>query len=354
MTKRQLSLIVVLTAVTVSLTANNSIAAVETGSLVYKEKSSGYYGGRNYGGGRRSRSVYQRGFTQSNLNYDKAQEQNIKNQGDALSRQIMMDEYKDVLPAGYSSIALSNLSPEAKAVLDEKKAASDAAKKAAKAKGKTYVDPVNPNATKILQKMSDYIGGLKTLRMSLDEIKEVATKSGKIVQERVHQTYLMKRPNKLSVVSRGTKVDKKFLFDGKNVAVRDYKNDKEFTVAMPGSVDNLIQNMYDKRDYVVPVADLLYSDIFSSINSNLTQADYKGIAMMDNKQCHYVMCMSGGVRWQIWITSKGNPIPLRIIIDYPGRSSVRRYAVKITDLRSAGELTDNKYTTTEDIKVAGK
>lgn len=353
MNKRQLSLIVVLTAITVALTANNSIAAVNTGSTVYKEKSSGYYGGR-YSSGRRSRSVYHRGFTQSNLNYDKAQEQNIKNQGDALSRKILLDEYKDVLPSGYSSVALSNLSPEAKAVLDEKKAANDAAKKAAKAKGKTYVDPVNPKATKILQKMSDYIGGLKTLRMSLDEIKEVATKSGKIAQERVHQTYLMKRPNKLSVVSTGTKIDKKFLFDGKTVDVRDYKHGKDLTIAMPGSVDNLIQNMYDKRDYVVPVADLLYSDIFSSINSSITQADYKGIKMMDNKQCHYVICMSGNVRWQMWITSKGNPIPLRIIIDYPGKSNVRRYAAKITDLRSAGELTDDKFVSAENAKVAKK
>jgi hypothetical protein len=215
-------------------------------------------------------------------------------------------------------------------------------------------EPELSNEIKVLQKMSDYIGGLKTLRMSLDEIKEVVTKSDKVVQERIHQTYMMKRPNKLSIKSTGTKVDKQFTFDGITVAIKDYKTGSDVNVDIPGTVDNLIQNIYEKRDYVVPVADLLYSDIFSSINSNITKAGYKGIVVMDGKKCHYILCMSGSVRWQIWIKSEGRPIPLRIIIDYPGKSSVKRYAAKITDLRSAGKLADDLFVAPEKTDIDKK
>jgi hypothetical protein len=345
MIKKSLSLKIVLTGITLALITSNSIA-----DRVYYGVDDPYNGYRDYN--RRSRSVSNRGT--SDLNYDKVQEKNIKNQGEALSRKIIADEYKDVLPAGYSSIGLSNLTPEAKEILDKKKAEQDAAKKAATSAGKKYIDPINPKAKEVLQKMSDYIGGLKTLRMSLDEIKEAPTASGQVVQERIHQSYIMKRPNKLSIKSTGTKVDKKLIFDGQNLAINDYKSGKEINVSIPGTVDHLISEIYKKQDYVVPVADLLYSDIFSSINSNITKAEYKGSVVMDNKNCHYLICMSGNTRWQIWITSQGHPTPVRMIIEYPGKSKVKRYAAKITDLRSAGDIPDDEFSISPTANVAKK
>ena len=41
----------------------------------------------------------------------------------------------------------------------------------------------------------------------------------------------------------------------------------------------------------------------------------------------------------MWVRAQGDPIPVRILVDYPGRVGVRRYAARITDLRPA-ELTD--------------
>lgn len=299
-------------------------------------RSDPYY--RHRSDSRRYRSVRERGM--SPLNYDKVQEKNIKNQGEAMSRKIMLDEYKDVLPAGYTSVGLANLTPEAKAVLDKKKADLDAQRAA---EGDSFKDPVAPEALDVLRKMSDHIGGLKTFRMSLQEYRQEIQNAPAPVEVRSKQTFIVQRPNRLKVTSSGGGRDAAMWFDGKTFTVDNHATGRHVSLAMPGSIDGMIQTLHAKRDFVVPVADLLYSDVFSSLNSVITEAQYRGIARMDGQSAHHIACMSGKVYWQIWVKSEGDPMPLRIIVDYPDGGSVRRYAVKITDLRAATGVTEDTF-----------
>ena len=299
-------------------------------------RSDPYY--RSRSDSRRYRSVRERGT--SPLNYDKVQEKNIKNQGEALSRKVMMEEYKDVLPAGYTSVGLANLSPEAKAVLDKKKAELDAQRAA---EGDSFKDPVNPEALDVLRKISDYIGGMKTFRMSLQEYRQEMQSAPAPVEVRSKQSFIVQRPNRLKVTSAGGGRDATLWFDGKTFTVDNHSTGRHIGLAMPGTIDGMIQELHAKRDFVVPVADLLQSDIFSALNSVITEAQYRGIARMDGQPAHHVACMSGQVYWQIWVKSQGEPIPLRIIVDYPDGGTVRRYAVKITDLRPATGITDEVF-----------
>ncbi len=318
-------------------TLNTALAGVTVNPpKVTYEYRDPYNGHRHY----RKNDSTNRGLSQ--LNYNKVQEENIKNQGEALSRKIIAEEYKDVLPPGYTSIALDNLTPEAKEILDRKKAELEKQKKEAESKGEKYSDPVSPAALEVIRSMSDYLDGLKSFRMSLDEI---IVYSGGKGERRISQNYIVQRPDKIKIKSTGKNIDSELIFNGENLVINNFKTKKNVKLEIPGSIDNLINTFKQKKEYVVPVADLIHSDLYSAINSKITEAKFVGTVRMDNKQCKAVDCMSGNIRVRIWVTAVGNPIPVRIILDYPANSPVTRYAVKINNIRAIDNIDDATFDT---------
>jgi hypothetical protein len=276
----------------------------------------------------------------SPLNHDFRWEEAKRKRVEALERAIMHEECQEVLPPGYGTVDLNLLSDEALAVLKRRKADLEQQRQSAIAAGRSWQDPVSDEALGVLRKMSDYVSGLKAFSMSVEDIRD-ETRSGTTVQSRTRQDFVVARPNKLRLRTKGTHVDADVSFDGNMFTVRDRGKGTYASVGMPGTLDTLIRRLYKRDGFVVPVADLLYADPYAAVTAGITQARHMGERVMDGKRCYHVACASGNVRWQVWVQAEGKPIPRRILVDYPGRHSVRRYVAKVSDIRPIQAGTDS-------------
>lgn len=77
------------------------------------------------------------------------------------------------------------------------------------------IPAVDPSATQILKRMTDYLGSLNQFSVHTQVTLEDVTDFGHRIDLDVSSNVIVKRPNKLLAKRRGDPIDQTFFYDGK-------------------------------------------------------------------------------------------------------------------------------------------
>ncbi len=80
-------------------------------------------------------------------------------------------------------------------------------------------DGIDPDADKILQSMSTYLGGTKAFSMNADVDFEIVGLNGQKLQLSSLVTVVMERPAKFHIARKGLIADAEFIFDGETLSL---------------------------------------------------------------------------------------------------------------------------------------
>jgi hypothetical protein len=80
---------------------------------------------------------------------------------------------------------------------------------------------IEPKADQLLQKMSDYLGGLQRFSVQTENTLEVVLGSGEKIQYDSPAELLIQRPNKLRAQRKGDIVNQEFYYDGKTFTLHN-------------------------------------------------------------------------------------------------------------------------------------
>jgi hypothetical protein len=199
------------------------------------------------------------------------------------------------------------------------------------------------DAKGLLKAMSDYLASQKAMSFNYDTNLEVVTKD--------HQKLLLAssgkvevgRPDKIRVTRAGGFANVELVFDGKTMTLLGKDANLYTQVAVPGTIDHLVDELKDKLQRPLPGADLLLPDVYGELMHDVTDVKDLGSGVIAGVECDHLAFRNSEVDWQIWIAQGEHPYPCRYVITARDVDQAPQYSIQITGWKTGTEVTADDY-----------
>jgi hypothetical protein len=149
---------------------------------------------------------------------------------------------------------------------------------------------------------------------------------------------LLSRPDKLRATRIGGYADIELVFDGKTATVFG-KNINAFAqLDAPGSIDQLFDRLRNQSSAELPGADLLLSNAYDVLMSDVIEAKHIGQGVIDGVECEHLAFRNLDTDWQVWIEVGSRPIPRKYVITSKAVTGGPQYTLRIKDWKTDAQL----------------
>jgi hypothetical protein len=175
--------------------------------------------------------------------------------------------------------------------------------------------PIDPRAVEKLQRMSDVLAKARSLSLKTENLYDQVESSGVKIKRAVSQEVVLRRPD--SLYFRSVRDDGKVRegrYDGKALTIVPEGGGTYARVEVPGTVDTML----DQADYQVnvPVADLLYDDLYNRVKDSLLSGVDLGERTIGGEVLDHLSFETTGVDWQLWLERGYRPLPRRLVVTF--------------------------------------
>lgn len=173
---------------------------------------------------------------------------------------------------------------------------------------------VDSAATRMLERMTDYLGSVQAFSVTTQNTLEDLLVSGHRVDIDISASVLVKRPDKLQAKRMGDLVDQVFYYDGKALTLFNPSENVYSTTPAPGTIEQALDFARESLGLMVPVADLVYRNAFSLLMQEVTLAVVIGDSLINGVKCKHLLFSRPGVDFQVWIAQEGHPLPYKYVV----------------------------------------
>jgi hypothetical protein len=203
---------------------------------------------------------------------------------------------------------------------------------------------VDPAATQILKRMTDYIGGLQGFRAHTQNSVEELLGSGQRIDIEVSASVTVKRPNKLRAERTGELVNQDFYYDGKTLTLYDRANTVYATEPAPATLPGLLDYARQTLGLIIPASDIVYPNAFALLTQDLTVAFVVGKSEIDGVKCDHLAFRRPGVDFQVWVADGGPPRPVKLLVTDTSTPALLSVSTVIRDFEAAPDVADAQFT----------
>ena len=190
------------------------------------------------------------------------------------------------------------------------------------------------DAAKILKAMTDYITAQKSISATFDSDIEVVTPELEKIQFTSSGKLQLSRPDKLRVSRTGGYADVQLVYDGKTVSVYGNNAKAYAQVDLTGTVDQLVDLIQAKSGAAMPGTDLLLTNAYDELMSNVVLAQHIGQGVVDGVECEHLAFRGVDTDWQIWIENGAQPVPRKYVITSKTMAGAPQYTLRIKDWKT--------------------
>jgi hypothetical protein len=190
------------------------------------------------------------------------------------------------------------------------------------------------DALSLLKAMADYTAAQKSISATFDSDVEVITPELQKIQFTSSGQLQLARPDKLRFRRTGGYADIELVYDGKTVSLYG-NNAKAYVQAdAPGTIDHLVDAIQARVGGAMPGSDLLLSDAYDQLTSDVEAADHVGQGVVDGIECEHLAFRKRDTDWQIWIQTGAQPIPRKYVITSKTLAGAPQYTLRIKDWKT--------------------
>lgn len=199
------------------------------------------------------------------------------------------------------------------------------------------------DAGKILKSMSDYVASQKVISATFDSDMEVITPDLQKIQFASSGQLSLSRPDKLRATRTGGYADIELVFDGK-VATVFGKNINAFAqLDAPGSIDQLVDRLRNQLSVELPGADLLLSNAYDVLMSDVIDAKHIGQGVIDGVECEHLAFRNADTDWQVWVEVGPRPVPRKYVITSKAVTGGPQYTLRIKGWKTDAQLSADAF-----------
>jgi hypothetical protein len=186
----------------------------------------------------------------------------------------------------------------------------------------------------LLKAMADYTAAQKSVTATFDSDIEVITPELQKIQFARSGQWKMTRPDKLRIKRTGGYADVELIYDGKTVSLYG-NNAKAYVQAdAPGTVDQLVDAIQVRVGGAMPGTDLLLSDAYDVLTSDVVEGHHVGQGVVDGVECEHLAFRGHDTDWQIWIQTGAQPIPRKYVITSKTLAGAPQYTLRIKEWKT--------------------
>jgi len=190
------------------------------------------------------------------------------------------------------------------------------------------------DAEKLLKAMSDYVASQKAMSVTYDSDIEVITSNLQKIQFTSSGQIKLNRPDKLRIRRTGGYADVELVYDGKTLSLYG-NNAKSYVQAdAAGTVDQVIDTLQARTGAAMPGTDLLLTNSYDELMSNVIEGKYIGQGVVDGVECEHLAFRGAETDWQIWIESGARPVPRKYVITSKTLAGAPQYTLRIKDWKT--------------------
>lgn len=199
------------------------------------------------------------------------------------------------------------------------------------------------DAKALFKAMSDYLSAQKELSFNYDANLEIVTADMMKVGFASSGTVALARPDKIRLTRTGGFADVEMAYDGKMLNVLGKKLNVFTSAETQGSIDELIDTLRFDYGAEAPAADLLSSNPYEAMTSNVTSAMDLGTGVIGGQVCDHLAFRTPEVDWQIWIAQGDRPYPCRLEITSKLTAMAPSYRVDVSDWKSGDGIAGTSF-----------
>ena len=190
------------------------------------------------------------------------------------------------------------------------------------------------DSANLLKAMTDYITAQKSITATFDSDVEVVTPELQKIQFASSGQFRISRPDKLRVRRTGGYADVELVYDGKTVSIYGNNAKAYVQTEVPGTIDHLVDALQDRTGGAMPGTDLLLSDAYDVLTSDVIDGHHVGQGVVDGVECEHLAFRGHDTDWQIWIQTGAQPIPRKYIITGKTLAGAPQYTLRIREWKT--------------------
>lgn len=203
---------------------------------------------------------------------------------------------------------------------------------------------VDPAATQILKRMTDYLGGLQQFTVHTVNTYEDLLDSGHKVDFDVSANVTVSRPNKLFAERTGELIEQTFYYDGKTLTLYSPSQKVYATEPAPGAIEGMLDFARESLGLVIPAADLIYRNGYQLLMQDVNLAVVVGKAVMGGVKCDHLLFSRPGVDFQVWVAESGHPLPYKYVVTDTGTPALLSVTTTTSNWNVAPDVADDRFT----------
>ena len=205
---------------------------------------------------------------------------------------------------------------------------------------------IDPQAEKLLRRMSDYLASRQQFTAKSESTLEVVLTSGQKLQYDSPATLMVSRPNKLRAHRKGDIANQEFFYNGKTLTLYSPKENAYATTAAPPTLDETLDFAREKLDIIAPAAELLYKNAAERMLKESSSGFVVGPSVVGGVKCTHLAFRGAEVDWQIWIEDGDKPLPRKFILTSKKVAGEPQFTVLIRSWDITPKLTDQEFSFT--------
>lgn len=204
-------------------------------------------------------------------------------------------------------------------------------------------DGIDPDADRILQSMSSYLGGTKAFSMNADVDFEIVGLNGQKLQLSSFIKFVMERPAKFHLTRKAMVADAELIFDGKTLTLHGKNLNFYAQVQVPGTTDDAIRAFELETGLAAPGADLMFADPYAVLSTGVVSGVYVGTAYVNGVECHHLAFREAKTDWQLWVKAGDEPLPMKYVITSKWVTGAPQFEIRYRDWNTSPKIKGEEF-----------
>ncbi|WP_040897115.1 DUF2092 domain-containing protein [Xenococcus sp. PCC 7305] len=207
-------------------------------------------------------------------------------------------------------------------------------------------EAIDDKANEILLEMAEFIKSKDKFSFFAESQRDILTLNGVYIKVHHEGSTIVNRPNQFWANVTGDLVERELMYDGSQITVVDTEKNIYAQGEAPSIIDETLDALIEKFNVNLPLAELLYSDIYEGITEDVQAGFYFGLSEVDDIPCHHLVFTQEDIDWQIWVEDSDTPVLRKVAIAYKKQEGVPRYSAVLSDWDLEIEIAADQFTFT--------
>jgi len=209
---------------------------------------------------------------------------------------------------------------------------------------KTSQTTIESQAGERLRAMCSTLASARSFEFNIAASVDDRSADGQMVQTTRQTRVLVRRPDAVAVQVAGDGGKWLLRYRDKALAVMREDSGEYATTAAPGTIDAMLDFLYQDFGVEIPLADLLFADPYASLTEHVQSGVYLGRHSANGQMCDHLLFTQGNVDWQIWIDPGAKPLPRKMVITRKNERGAPEYAAELSGWNLSPSVPDEAFT----------